>query len=108
MFSKKAPKKLSQEELEIDRIMQSYQEKIDQLQKSSQGMKEAAIRQSNTLPPMETLATRKQQKRLKVATTQGSTENLKREVKNNAFLLLLLIFAIATSSALAIKLLNQL
>ena len=108
MFLKKAPKKRSQEEIEIDRVLKAYQEKIDLLKKNSQGIKETALRQSNTLPPMDTLATRKQHKRLKVAMTRGSTENLKREVKTNALLLLLLIFAIATSSALAIKLLQQL
>lgn len=108
MFSKKKTYKRSQEEIEIDEALQSYEAKIEFLQKKSQGIKENAVRQSNTLPPMDTIAARKQQKKLKVAMTRGSTENLKREVKNNALLLLLLIFAIASSSALAFKLINQL
>ncbi len=103
MFSKQPSKKPSAEELELDRLMQAYQQKIEQLEQTAKG----SIRESNTLPPMERIQAMKQQSRLNVAISKGNTANLKREMKNNALLLLLLIFAIATASAFAVHLLNQ-
>lgn len=103
MLSKKNQMKLSDEELELERLLQATRERIEMLEQTSRVMKE----QSNTLPPMERMRTMKQQRKLNVAITRGNTDNLKRDVRNNVLLLLLLIMAIVSASILAIKLLNQ-
>lgn len=106
MFGKR--KKKSSELREIDRaskeLLQSINELEDLLNKRASRTMQP---DRNTLPPPDRVRESRQHRTLKVAVARGNVRNVRREIFENTFLLILLVGAIAASAYWVLRLLEQ-
>lgn len=93
-------------EAELERLAQENAKRIAELKKLT--ATEVIARQRNTLPPPEVMRSKQQQHKMKLELeNRGSIVNLKRDLRNNAILLFLLIAAITLSTVWILKMLEM-
>lgn len=95
---------LAEEQRDIERRMEEYNARIKMLEQEKKIKKE----QANILPPIDRFDSARHVETFRVAVGKGEANNhLKSDVKQNVFLLILLLVAIIFTTILAFKLLNQ-
>lgn len=106
MFSKR---KRNSEFSEIDRASKEILDRINELEALvGKGTAIKAMQpERNTLPPPDRVMESRQHRTLKVAVASNSVRNSRRELKDNSFLLLLLIASIAASAFWIVRLLEH-
>lgn len=106
MFGKK--KKKSSGLSEIERASRELLDDINELEELINKRATRVMQpERNTLPPPDRVRESRQHRTLKVAVNRGNVRNVRREIFENTFLLVLLVAAIAASAYWVLRLLEQ-